>query len=49
MTMAKLILSVDGTVLREISLSKERTTLGRKPHNDIQVNNLAVSGEHAAI
>ncbi len=23
--------------------------LGRKPHNDIQVDNLAVSGEHAAI
>ena len=47
--MAKLILSVDGTVLKEISLNKERTTLGRKPHNDIQVDNLAVSGEHAAI
>ncbi len=47
--MAKLILSVDGTILKEISLAKERTTLGRKPHNDIQVDNLAVSGEHAAI
>jgi pSer/pThr/pTyr-binding forkhead associated (FHA) protein len=47
--MAKLILSVDGTVLKEFSLTKERTTLGRKPHNDIQVDNLAVSGEHAAI
>jgi FHA domain len=47
--MAKLILSVDGTVLKEITLNKERTTLGRKPHNDIQVDNLAVSGEHAAI
>jgi hypothetical protein len=47
--MAKLILSVDGTVLREVSLTKERTTVGRKPHNDIQVDNLAVSGEHAAI
>jgi pSer/pThr/pTyr-binding forkhead associated (FHA) protein len=47
--MSKLILSVDGTVLKEITLSKERTTLGRKPHNDIQVDNLAVSGEHAAI
>ncbi len=47
--MAKLILSVDGTVLKEITLNKERTILGRKPHNDIQVDNLAVSGEHAAI
>ena len=47
--MAKLILSVDGTVLKDFTLSKERTMLGRKPHNDIQVDNLAVSGEHAAI
>lgn len=47
--MAKLILSMDGQVLKEIQLSKERTTIGRKPHNDIQIDNLAVSGEHAAI
>src|SRR5471030_1880551 len=47
--MAKLILSVDGTVLKEFSLTKERITIGRKAHNDIQVDNLAVSGEHAAI
>ena len=47
--MAKIILSVDGTVLREVPLSKERITIGRKPHNDIPVDNLAVSGEHAAI
>src|SRR5690349_16358328 len=47
--MAKLILSVDGQVLKEYQLSKERTLIGRKPHNDIQIDNLAVSGEHAAI
>lgn len=47
--MAKLILSMDGLVLKEIVLSKERTTIGRKPHNDIQIDNLAVSGEHAVI
>ncbi len=47
--MAKLILSVDGQVLKEFALSKERTLIGRKPHNDIQIDNLAVSGEHAAI
>lgn len=47
--MAKLILSVDGQVLKEHVLSKERTLIGRKPHNDIQIDNLAVSGEHAAI
>src|SRR5712691_7523262 len=47
--MAKLILSVDGQVLKEFALSKERTLIGRKPHNDVQIDNLAVSGEHAAI
>lgn len=47
--MAKLILSMDGLVLKEIPLGKERMTIGRKPHNDIQIDNLAISGEHAAI
>ncbi len=46
---AKLILSMDGTVLKEYPLNKERTTIGRKPHNDIVIDNLAVSSEHAAI
>lgn len=47
--MAKLILSLDGLVLKEFKLEKERTTIGRKPHNDIQIDNLAVSGEHAVL
>jgi len=47
--MAKLVLSMDGLVLKEIPLVKERTTIGRKPHNDIQIDNLAISGDHAAI
>lgn len=47
--MAKLILSMDGVVLKEIALDKERLTIGRKAHNDIQIDNLAISGEHAAI
>ncbi|MEO8156225.1 MAG: FHA domain-containing protein [Betaproteobacteria bacterium] len=47
--MAKLILSLDGQLIKEFALSKERTTIGRKPHNDIQIDNLAVSGEHAII
>ncbi len=46
---AKLILSMDGVVLKEYLLNKERTTIGRKPHNDIVIDNLAVSSEHAAI
>ncbi len=47
--MAKLILSMDGLVLKEIVLDKERLTIGRKPQNDIQIDNLAISGEHAVI
>ena len=47
--MAKLILSLDGQVIKEFTLNKERSTIGRKPHNDIQIDNLAVSGEHAII
>lgn len=46
---AKLILSMDGVVIKEYPLSKERMTIGRKAHNDIVIDNLAVSGEHAAI
>jgi len=47
--MAKLILSMDGLVLKEIALTKERMTIGRRPTNDIQIDNLAISGEHAAV
>lgn len=47
--MPKLILSMDGLVLKEVELAKERTTIGRRPHNDIVIDNLAVSGEHAVL
>jgi pSer/pThr/pTyr-binding forkhead associated (FHA) protein len=47
--MPKVILSLDGSVIREFPLNKERITIGRKPQNDIQIENLAVSGEHARI
>ncbi len=46
---AKLILSMDGAVIQEYPLNKERMTIGRKSHNDIVIDNLAVSGEHAAV
>ena len=46
--MAKLILSMDGLVLKEIPLNKERLSIGRKPHNDIQIDNLAISGQALA-
>lgn len=47
--MARLILSMDGLVLKEIPLNKERIAIGRKAHNDIQIDNLAISGDHAAV
>jgi len=47
--MAKLILSLEGSVIREIPLDRERIMIGRRPQNDIQIENLAVSGEHACI
>ena len=40
---------MDGLVLKEMPLGKERTTIGRKPDNDIQIDNLAISGHHAVI
>ena len=47
--MPKVILSLEGSAIREMSLDKERVTIGRKPQNDIQIENLAVSSEHARI
>lgn len=47
--MAKIIVSIDGVVIKEAELTQERTTLGRRPYNDIVIDNLAVSGEHAAV
>jgi pSer/pThr/pTyr-binding forkhead associated (FHA) protein len=47
--MPKLILSMDGLVLKEIVLVKERTSIGRKTINDIQIDNLSISGQHAVI
>lgn len=47
--MASIILSLNGNVLREVALVKERIAIGRKPGNDIVLDNLAVSAEHAVI
>ncbi|MDP3707566.1 MAG: FHA domain-containing protein [Polaromonas sp.] len=47
--MPKIIVSIDGVVIKEVQLTKDRTSLGRRPYNDIVIDNLAVSGEHAVL
>lgn len=47
--MPKIIVSIDGVVIKDVQLTKDRTTLGRRPYNDVVIDNLAVSGEHAVM
>ena len=47
--MSKLLISLDGVVIREVPITKEKTTIGRRPYNDVVIDNLAVSGEHAMV
>jgi len=44
-----LVVSLDGVVIKEVQITKDKTTLGRRPYNDIVIDNLAVSGEHAVL
>jgi len=46
--MARLIITHQGTVIKEYDLSKEKVTVGRKPSNDIVLDDPTVSGVHAA-
>ncbi|HLW03956.1 MAG TPA: FHA domain-containing protein [Azoarcus sp.] len=45
----RLILSMDGLVLREIVLDCERLTIGRKACNDVCIDDFSISGEHLRI
>ncbi len=45
--MPKMVVAIDGVVIKEVPLTQERTTVGRRPYNDVVIDNLAVSGEHA--
>lgn len=47
--MAKIIITSEDKVVREVELVKERVTIGRKPYNDIVIEHRAVSGQHATI
>lgn len=47
--MAKLIFLLDGNVIKEYAVEKDRLTIGRRATNDVHIDNLAISGEHAVI
>jgi hypothetical protein len=47
--MARLILSLDGQVMAEFNMNKERYTIGRLSDNDVRIDNPAVSGHHSLI
>src|SRR6186713_309635 len=47
--MARLVLSLDGQVMAEYNMNKERYTIGRLPDNDIRIDNAAVSGHHSLL
>jgi hypothetical protein len=44
--MPQLIASVEGVEIKHVFLRKDRTTLGRRPYNDIVLTNPLVSGDH---
>lgn len=45
----KLVLSVGGRILRELLIDRKRVTIGRRPYNDLLLDDLTVSGEHAIV
>ena len=47
--MAKLVITLDGAQVGEVPIEKERITIGRRAENDIQLDHIAVSGQHAAV
>ena len=47
--MAKISVTLDGAILQEIQINKPKVTIGRRPNNDVVLNHLAISGNHAVI
>jgi hypothetical protein len=47
--MARLLLSLNGQVLAEYNMTRERYTIGRLPDNDIRIDSPAVSGHHSLV
>lgn len=47
--MSHLVVTIDDKLLGEFPIEKEKVSIGRKPDNDICLNNLAISGYHSQI
>jgi len=47
--MAKLLLCLEGVVLREFPLNRDVFTIGRKAQSDIQIDDITISSKHAVI
>ena len=47
--MFRIILKFNGTVLKELKIDQDEIIIGRDEGNDIQIDNIAVSREHAKI
>lgn len=47
--MAKIIVTFNGLLQKEVSILKARFSIGRRPSNDLVLDHLTISGQHAAI
>ena len=47
--MAKVVVTLNDQIQQEVALLKSRQTVGRRPNNDLVLDHLTVSGQHAAI
>jgi hypothetical protein len=47
--MAELVVSIDGVETQHVHVQKERTTIGRRHHNDVALSDLSVSGTHCVL
>jgi len=47
--MPKLVIKLHGAVIKELKLDKSRVTIGRKPDNDVILDDGSVSGHHARV
>lgn len=47
--MPKLLLKFNAAVIKEVAMEKESVSIGRKPDNDIVIDNPAISGHHCKL